>query len=74
MPRIRLILEDDNGQPLPTNAPQIYALDGQCDTLNQIEAAVEKFKNAALPQLEQTLLAQAQHRFVGEEKKADPDP
>jgi|HubBroStandDraft_3_1064219.scaffolds.fasta_scaffold594136_2 hypothetical protein len=74
MARIRLILEDDNGKPLPTNAQQIYALDSQCDTLNQIEAAVEKFKNAALPQLEQTLLAQAQYRFLGEEKKSDPDP
>jgi len=74
MSRIRLILEDDNGNPLPTNAQQIYALDSQCDTLNQIEAAVEKFKNAALPQLEQTLLAQAQHRFLGEEKKSDPNP
>ena len=48
MPRIRLILEDDNGNPLPEATEQIYQLDGNCDTLNQIEAAVETFKNQAL--------------------------
>lgn len=71
MPRIRLILEDEQGNPLPESPDQVYLLDGQCDTLNQIEAAVEKFKNAALPQLEQTLLTKAQQRFVNEEKKTE---
>jgi hypothetical protein len=74
MPRIRLILEDDNGKPLPETTEQIYRLDGNCDTINQIEAAVETFKNQALPQVEQTRLTQAQQRFVGEGKKAEPDP
>jgi len=74
MSRIRLILEDDNGKPLPENAEQVYLLDGDCDTLNQIEAAIEKFKNQALPQVEQTLLTKAQQRFVGEGEKAGPDP
>jgi hypothetical protein len=74
MPRIRLILEDDNGLPLSAEAEQVYPLDGNCDTLNQIEEAVEKFKNAALPQVEQTLLAQTQQRFLRQEKKTLPDP
>ena len=69
MPRIRLILEDDKGMPLPDTTEQVYVLPGSCDTLNRIEAAVETFKQAALPQLEHTLLAQAQQQFVGEEKK-----
>ncbi len=69
MPRIRLILEDDNGMPLPATTEQVYVLPGSCDTLNRIEAAVETFKQVALPQLEHTLLAQAQQQFVGEEKK-----
>ena len=69
MPRIRLILEDDNGTPLPETTEQIYVLQGHCDTLNSIEAAVETFKNVALPHVEQTLLTQAQQRFVQEEKK-----
>jgi hypothetical protein len=74
MPRIRLILEDNHGIPLPENAEQVYLLDGDCDTLNQIEAAVEKFKNHALPQVEQTLLTKAQQRFVSEGEKAGPNP
>ena len=69
MPRIRLILEDDNGMPLPDTTEQVYVLPGSCDTLNHIEAAVETFKNTALPHVEQTLLTQAQQRFVQEEKK-----
>ncbi len=72
MPRIRLIIEDDNGKPLPETTEQIYRLDGDCDTLNQIEAAVEIFKNQALPQVEQTLLTTAQQRFVSEGEKAEP--
>jgi hypothetical protein len=74
MPRIRLILEDDHGNPLPETTEQVYRLDGDCDTINQIEAVVEKFKNQALPQVEQTLLTKAQQRFVSEGEKADPDP
>jgi len=73
MPRIRLILEDDNGTPLPENAERVYPLEGDCDTLNQIEEAVDKFKNDALPQVEQTLLEQAQLRFTAQEKKRRTD-
>lgn len=70
MPRVRLILEDDNGNPVP-NTEQIYLLEGNCNTLNQIETAVETFKKRALPSLEQGLLTQAQERFVNEEKKTE---
>jgi hypothetical protein len=70
MPRVRLILEDDNGNPVP-NTEQVYLLEGDCDTLNQIESAVETFKQSALPPLEQALLTQAQERFVSAEKKTD---
>src|SRR5579862_2415366 len=48
MPRVRLDLEDDNGNPMP-NTEQIYLLEGDCDTINQIESAVETFKQRALP-------------------------
>ena len=70
MPRVRLILEDDNGNPMP-HTEQVYVLEGECDTINQIEAAVETFKKNALPPLEQALLTQAQERFVTEEKKSE---
>ena len=69
MPRVRLILEDDQGH----QTEQTYALEGplegQCDTLNQIETAVERFKKQALPDIEQALLTQAQERFAAQEKK-----
>src|SRR5579862_5742407 len=73
MPRVRLILEDDHGNPLP-NTEQVYVLEGDCDTINQIETAVETFKKSALPPLEQALLTQAQERFVNDAQKRYPDP
>jgi hypothetical protein len=63
MPRIRLVVEDDNGQPLSNTAERLYVLEGQCDTLDDIDEAVEKFKNAALPEVEKLLLDQAQEQF-----------
>lgn len=68
MPRVRLVLEDDNGNPVP-DTEQVYVLEGGCDTLNQIEAAVATFKKCALPPLEQALLHQAQARYLTQEKK-----
>ena len=71
MPRVRLILEDDNGNPI-ADTEHIYVLEGDCDTINQIETAVETFKKSALPSLEQALLTQAQERFVADAKKNEP--
>jgi hypothetical protein len=73
MPRVRLILEDDHGHPMP-ETEQVYILEGDCTTLNRIEAAVEIFRKQALPALEQSLLAQAQTQYVTEEKKTDLTP
>ena len=70
MPRVHLIVEDDQGN----QTQQSYPLQGSCDTLNQIDDAVEKFKNQALPQIEQILLQQAQERFATREKKTPPVP
>ena len=70
MPRVRLILEDDQGN----QTEQSYPLEGQCNTLNQIDEAVERFKNQALPAIEQVLLAQAQERFAAQEKKTPEAP
>lgn len=71
MPRVRIVVEDDNGNPLP-ETEQVYSLENTCETLNQIEAAVETFRKQALPTLEQWLLTQAQERFVTQEKKTAP--
>ena len=68
MPAVYIGLKDDQGNPMP-DTEQFYPLDGSCDTLNQIEAAVENLRKQALPDLEQALLNQAQERFVAEQKK-----
>jgi len=73
MPRVRLILEDDNGNVVP-NTEQVYVLEGDCETINQIETAVETFKQSALPPLEQALLTQAQERFVADAQKNTASP
>jgi hypothetical protein len=62
-------LEDENGNPVP-GTEQVYDLEGDCDTINHIEAAVETFKKSALPPLERALLTRAQERFVSEQKKS----
>ena len=69
MPSIQITVLDDHGDPLAGRPDETYVLDGPCDTLDQIEAAVEKFKNTALPALENTLLSHSQARFVEEAKK-----
>lgn len=64
MPRIRLILEDDEGTPICAAEQQIYQLEGDCENLDEIERAVEGFKRRALPEVEHSLLTRAQERFV----------
>ena len=52
--------------------PQRFALSGDLDTLDGIDESVEQFRLAALPQVEKTLLEQAQERTIAKEKKTDP--
>lgn len=74
MPRIRLILEDDEGNPLP-DARRTYRLEGDLETIDGIERAVEDFKKRALPEVERSLLTEAQKRFVARgEKPPSPAP
>jgi hypothetical protein len=51
-----------------------FALPDDLDNLDQIDDAVEEFKNQALPQIEKQLLAQAQQRAAAELKKTVRDP
>jgi hypothetical protein len=69
MARIRIILEDDHGQPLTTEAEQLYALSGPCDTLDAIETAVEVWRKKALPDIEKTLLTKAQEDAIAKKKR-----
>ena len=65
MPKIRVILEDDDGN----QTEKTFELRGDLDSLDGIDEAVERFKNAALPQVEQELLARAHERAAAQEKK-----
>ena len=69
MARVRIILEDDNGQPLTTEAEQLYTLEGPCNTLDAIENAVEEWRKKALPEIEKTLLIRAQQEDIAKKKK-----
>ena len=68
MARIRISLEDDNGNLLLTGAEQLYALTTPCDTLNSIEQAVEEWRKKALPEIEKTLLQKAQEQAIAKKK------
>lgn len=68
MATIRVIVEDDSGK----QTEQTFTLKDNLDTLDGIEQAVEEFRLQALPQVEQTLLEDAQIRQINEEKKTLP--
>ncbi len=70
MPKIRLILEDDQGN----QTEKTFTLQGDLDTLDGIDEAVEQFKNGALPQVEQELFSLARERTLAQEKKTAADP
>jgi hypothetical protein len=69
MARIRITLEDDNGHEINGDKERLYDLSGGTKRLVDIEAAVEGFKQAALPELMAELLTLEQHQFVAEVKK-----
>ncbi len=71
MPRIRLTLEDDEGNPIES-VRLIYRLEGDCETLDGIERAVEGFKRRVLPEIEQSLLTEAQKQYVARGEKSSP--
>ena len=69
MARIRITLEGDDGRAINGDKERLYDLSGGTKRLVDIEAAVEAFKPAALPELTAELLTLAQHQFVAEVKK-----
>jgi len=68
--KIRIILEDNDSAIMEES----YPLPGDLDHLDEIDEAVEGFKNEALPQIEKKLLAQAQEEKADELKKTIPGP
>ena len=70
MATIRIVVEED-GQPILDKS---YALPAELGDLDAIDEAVEGFKNEALPQIEEGLLARAHDRSASEVKKTLPGP
>lgn len=60
MASIRLTIYDDEGNELATTQ---QGLASELDTIDKIEAAVEEFRQQALPQVSKTLLEQNQKAF-----------
>jgi hypothetical protein len=69
MARIRITLEDDDGRAINGDKERLYDLSVGANRLVDIEAAVEGFKQAALPELTAELLTLAQQQCVAEVKK-----
>lgn len=65
MPQIELTVRRDDGRC----ETRTFSLAGDLTDLDAIDEAVERFKNAALPQVEQVLMTQAQEDAFAQEKK-----
>jgi len=62
---IEIIIRDEQGNLIGQMDPKM--MDLGCQSLHEIEGAVENYK--ILPDIEAELLSAAQHQFVEQEKK-----
>jgi hypothetical protein len=69
MARIRITLEDDDGREINGDKERLYDVSGGTTRLVDIEAAVERLKQAALPELTAELWTLAQPQCVAEVNK-----
>ena len=69
MATIEVTLRDEQGNVIGSSASLIYQIDLGEQTLHEIEGEVERFKQQALPELEQIFLEQAQTLFTQSKKK-----
>jgi len=69
MATIELIIRDDQGNILQSTATMTYTLNLGSQTLNEIEGAVENWKQIVLPDMERQLLEAAQAQFTDSKKK-----
>lgn len=65
--RVEIVIKDEAGNTLSHLAPHEIDLGTLC--LHEIEGAVENWKQQALPEIEASLLNQAQNQFTQEIKK-----
>jgi len=64
---IEIIIRDEQGNLIGQMAPKM--MDLGCQSLHEIEGAVENWRHKILPDIEAELLSAAQHQFVEQEKK-----
>ncbi len=69
MVRLRITLEDDYGCEINGDTERLHDLSGGVMHRVDIDAAVENFQQAALPELPAKFLTLAQHPGVAEVKK-----
>jgi hypothetical protein len=69
MARIEIIIRDEQGNIINQVTPKQYELGSGLNNLNEIEQAVEQFKQAVLPTLEADLLSQHQQVIIKVLKK-----
>ncbi len=67
--RVEIVIKDEAGNILSQMAPQEMELGSQ--SLHEIEGAVENWRQQALPEIEASLLTQAQSQFTQEIKKTE---
>ncbi len=64
---IEFVIRDEIGNILSQNSP--FAMEIGIQSLHDIEGGVEQMKQKVLPEIEATLLAQAQNQFTKKVKK-----
>ncbi|MBD2778741.1 hypothetical protein [Iningainema tapete] len=69
MASIELIIRDDNGNILQSTTTMTHTLNLGSETLDEIEGAVENWKQIVLPDIERKLLEAAQAQFTESKKK-----
>ena len=67
--RVEIVIRDEVGNILSQVAPHEIDLGSQ--SLHGIEGAVENWKQQALPEIEASLLTEAQNQFTQEIKKPE---
>ena len=68
MVRIKVVMEDDQGNLLRQSEPQTLELGQQ--SLHEIEGAVESWRRQILPEIEAELLHNAQGEFTKKSSRA----
>ena len=67
MVKIKIILEDEQGEPI--SPLKSVDLELREKSLSEIERGVEKFKQKMLPEISKELMLQAQRDFTKEKKR-----